>query len=156
MIRRLSPLLAAASPATVPTAGAIASSAPTAKVTTAPAPTPELLPSSFTPGGTAPAGAIEVALGSCCAPIFQPWDLTAKAGRIEFFLTSFPNDQHPLDHDMQIGLELLKPLVASPVIDYGEKGLWAVENLPAAEYVFWCGISGHYANGMIGELTVTP
>ena len=172
MYRRLSPLaaasavLVAACSASVPggatssaaapaTVVATPSSAPTAKVTTAPTATPELLPSTFTPGGTAPADAIEVAMGSCCALIYQPYDLTAKAGRVEIFLTSFPNDEHPLDHDMQIGHKLLEPLVASPVVEYGTKGLWVIEDLPAADYVFWCTVNSHYANGMVGTLKVT-
>jgi hypothetical protein len=151
-----SPGSATSSPATLPTVGAIASSAPTAKVTAAPTPTPELLPSTFTPGGTAPAGAIEVQLGSCCALTFYPYDLKAKAGQVEIFLSSFPNKQNPLDHDMQIGLELLKPLVASPVLDVGEKGLWVIEDLPPANYVFWCSVQSHYSRGMTGTLAVTP
>ena len=155
-----SPVLpaATASPVAIPTFAATPSAAPTANVTTAPAPTatPNLLPSSFTPGGTAPAGAIEVTLGSCCALTFYPYDLKAKAGRVEIFLSSFPNEQNPLDHDMQIGPELLKPLVASPILKVGEEGLWVIEDLPAANYVFWCSVQSHYARGMTGTLAVTP
>jgi len=151
-----SPGSATASPATLPTVVATATSAPTAKVTPAPTATPELLPSTFTPGGTAPAGVTEVQLGSCCALTFYPYDLKAKAGRVEIFLSSFPNKQNPLDHDMQIGLELLKPLVASPILEVGEKGLWVIEDLPAAQYVFWCSVQSHYSRGMTGTLAVTP
>ena len=151
-----SPGTATSTPAALATVPATPTSAPTAKVTAAPTPTPELLPSTFTPGEAAPPGVTEVVLGSCCALVFYPYDLKAKAGRVEIFLSSFPNKQYPLDHDMQVGLELLKPLAASPILEVGEKGLWVIEDLPAANYVFWCSVQSHYAKGMTGTLAVTP
>ena len=94
-------------------------------------------------------------LGSCCYLVYEPYKLTAKAGRVELFLSSFDGGR-PLRHDMLIGTELGKPLVQSPSLDQGEAGLWVIDDLQAADYVFWCSVSSHYLYGMTGTLTVTP
>lgn len=141
-------------PAVQPTA------APTAAATAAPtqpAATPwPTLPARFAPGGTAPAGAIAVDLGSCCALTFVPYKLEAKAGTVELFLTNPTNKANPYKHDMHIGKVQDQALASSPVLKNSETGLFTIEGLAAGDYVFWCEVDAHDTRGMVGTLTVTP
>ena len=141
-------------PAVQPTA------APTAAETAAPtlpAATPwSTLPATFEPGGTAPAGAIAVDLGSCCALTFVPYKLEAKAGTIELFLTNPTNEAAPFSHDMHIGKVQDQALASSPVLKNSETGLFTIEGLAAGDYVFWCEVNSHDTQGMVGTLKVTP
>lgn len=134
--------------------------APTVVVTAAPTPpaaTPwPTLPATFAPGGTAPADAISVDLGSCCALTFVPYKLEAKAGTVELFLTNPTNRDAPFSHDMHIGTVQGQAFASSPVLKNSETGLFTIEGLAAGDYVFWCEVNSHDVGGMVGTLTVTP
>lgn len=114
------------------------------------------LDATFQPEASARTGAIPVQMGTCCRLAFVPTEITAKAGDVSLFLTNFPNNAFPFDHDLKIGHELGREIASSPRMKNGETGTLTIENMPAGEYVFWCAVEQHYQNGMVGTLTVTP
>lgn len=140
-----SPMTASGSPL----AGTAEPAAPTKPT---PAPT---LASTMSEATQAPAGAISVAMGKSSPPRFFPDHLTSKAGEVVFFLTSvrsFFSDYH----NLAIGPALHRVLARSRAIQPRHSALFTVEDLPPGSYTFWCEISGHWSNGMVGTLTVTP
>ena len=144
------------SPVALPTVLATPSSAPKPTPAPSPSPAPKLLSATFTPGGTAPPEAIEVQLGTCCYPLFEPNVLAAKAGEVALFLNNPTNEEFPLNHDIRIGKVQGQAIASSPVLRNSETGLLTIDDLPAGDYVFWCSVDAHAAYGMVGTLTVTP
>lgn len=140
-----------------PTATVIASPTPAPAPTIPPTATPlPTLATTFEPAESAPPEAIAVQLGTCCALRFVPNILTAEAGTVALFLTNFPNEQYPYSHDIRIGKVQGQAIAVSPVLKNGETGLLTIDDLPAGDYVFWCVVNAHDAQGMVGTLTVTP
>lgn len=114
------------------------------------------LDATFEPTASAPPGALEVRLGTCCRLAFVPTSLTLPAGRATLFLINPVNPDHPFDHDIRVGPEIGRALASSPVLKNGETGIWTIDDLPPGSYAYWCSVNQHYQQGMFGTLTVTP
>jgi plastocyanin len=85
--------------------------------------------------------------------VFHPSTLEVPAGDVTFFLHAPPENREP--HNMAIRLGLI--LVArSSFLDGGESAVFTVDGLPPGEYRFYCQFEDHLAEGMAGDLTVTP
>jgi plastocyanin len=97
----------------------------------------------------APAGSILVDLAGP-PPHFAPNGLSATAGDVLFFL----NNISQATHTLAIGPRLYKVLAVSRAIKIGDSAVFTVSGLPAGQYVIWCTISNHAAEGMTGTLTV--
>ncbi len=94
-------------------------------------------------------------------PVYEPDELTAKAGTVAFFLANVPEPWAGPDHDFLIGPSIGKVLVASPSVDRNDALVFTVEGLTPGSYVFWCSIVApdgvsHASRGMVGTLTITP
>jgi plastocyanin len=91
-------------------------------------------------------------------PRFQPNAVQASAGTVTFFLRNVPYLTVP--HDFRLGPAVGQRQAGSPLIQAGQSITFTVENLPPGRYTFWCDVSGggtaHYAEGMVGTLTVVP
>lgn len=112
-------------------------------------PSPEVT-STTEPAESAPAGAISVELAGP-PPHFVPADLTATAGDVVFYLHNSSEGTHTL----AIGPELYTLLIASTPVSKGDSVVLTVHGLAASDYVIWCTIDGHAAEGMVGSLTVS-
>jgi uncharacterized cupredoxin-like copper-binding protein len=82
---------------------------------------------------------------------FKPKTITVPAGKVVFFLTN----SGPSAHDMVIADSTGKSVARSSLVQSGDTFTFAIDNLPAGSYVFYCDVPGHRAAGMEGTLTVT-
>jgi plastocyanin len=94
-------------------------------------------------------------------PVYQPNNLTAKAGTVVFYLENVPAVFAAPDHNMQIGGSVGDTLAGSTDVKHGDKVIFTVKDLTAGTYIFWCSIIGpdgstHANRGMVGTLTITP
>jgi plastocyanin len=144
-----------------PTSLPTATTTPTAAPTSAPTPTAPLptFASTWELAAAAPPGAVALDLTFVHGqPRFQPSSIQASAGTVTFFLRNVRFLTVP--HDFRLGPALLQRQAGSPLIQAGQSGTFTVENLPPGTYTFWCDVSGggtaHYAQGMVGTLTVVP
>jgi len=121
-------------------------------------PTPELV-SSTAIATVAPGGAVtlEMAGGQ-----FAPRAAVATAGEVVFYLN---NTSQQGIHSLAIGRAQLEfrggrvtniPLAVSDKVRYHQAATFTVEGLPAGNYVIWCTVENHAAEGMTGTLTVKP
>ena len=85
-------------------------------------------------------------------PHYVPKDITAKAGDVVFFLT---NESHGT-HTLAIGRVAGTPLATSGSVLIGDSAVYEVYGLHSGEYVIWCTIDNHAAEGMVGTLTIEP
>lgn len=97
----------------------------------------------------APAGSIRVQLAGP-PPHYNPAALSAKRGTVVFFLDNVSQGIHTL----AIGPLLHDPLAVSGPVRPGQAALFTVHDLPAGQYIIWCTIDGHAAEGMTGTLRV--
>jgi plastocyanin len=133
------------SPLTPPTAS-LAIKTPSPSPTSSP---PEGLASTDAPATEAPAGAVRVQLAGP-PPHFEPADLTATAGDVDFFLDNTSIGTHTL----AIGPALNERLVVSRAVLSGQAAVFTVHALKRGQYMIWCTIDGHAAEGMVGTLNV--
>lgn len=151
------PTAATPEPTSMPTATTTPTAAPTsAPTTTAPLAT---FASSSELAASPPPGAVALDLTFVHdQPRFQPSSTQASAGTITFFLRNVRYLTVP--HDFRFGPALLQRQAGSPLIQAGQSITFTVENVPPGTYTFWCDVSGggtaHYAQGMVGTLTVVP
>ena len=144
-------------PTSMPTATAAPTAAPTsAPTTTAPLAT---FATSSELAASPPPGAVALDLTFVHdQPRFQPNAVQASAGTVTFFLRNVRYLNVP--HDFRLGPAVQQRQAASPLIQAGQSITFTVENLPPGTYTFWCDVSGggtpHYAQGMLGTLTVVP
>jgi plastocyanin len=105
----------------------------------------------------APPGAIVVTVGHARSR-FDPDQITAPAGTLTFFIDHVGTEAEGSEsHQMSIGLEVGQlPLVASDIIKPGHSAVFTVTGLGPGSYFYWCYVNSHYAEGMVGTLTVTP
>jgi plastocyanin len=94
-------------------------------------------------------------------PVYQPNNLTAKAGTVLFFLQNVPAVFDGSDHNMHIGGSVGDTLAGSTDVKHGEDVIFTVKDVTAGTYIFWCSIIApdgitHANHGMMGTLTVTP
>jgi uncharacterized cupredoxin-like copper-binding protein len=154
------PAAAPSSPAavasSVPTAVPSAATTPTTSTATrTPAPTPiPTLQTTTIDATVAPAGAISVKL-AWQAPRFEPDQITAKAGTVVFFLRMSP-DGSLANHNLAIGRKIHEVLASSGFVQPTKSAVFTVTGLQAGTYTFWCQVPAHAANGMVGQLTITP
>ncbi|MDO8485522.1 MAG: cupredoxin domain-containing protein [Candidatus Limnocylindrales bacterium] len=102
----------------------------------------------------APPGAISIKM-AWEAPRFAPDQVTAKAGTVVFFIQMSPRGSLA-DHNMAFGPKIYKVLARSSFVRAYKSAVFTVEGLTPGTYTFWCEVSGHAANGMVGTLTTTP
>jgi len=136
-----------------------------------PVPTPEATPlptlaSTSKVATTAPNGAIPVVMTAVgdsehSKPVYQPDQLTAKAGTVIFFLQNVPPSWASPDHNMWIGPSIGQALAGSADVNRNESVIFTVNGVTPGTYAFWCSIlapSGatHASFGMVGTLTITP
>ena len=140
-------------------ATSVATSAPPAST---PVPT---LASTSKVATKAPKGAIPVVMTVVDPdhglPVYQPNNLTAKAGTVVFFLENVPAVFAAPDHNMLIGGSVGDTLAGSTDVKHGESVTFTVNDLTAGTYNFWCSIiapdgNTHANHGMVGTLTITP
>ncbi len=95
-------------------------------------------------------------------PLFEPTEITVKAGSVSFFLQDVPTPSllSGTRHNFVIGPALLDPIAQSADVPPLGAAVFTVESLPAGTYTFWCSINEgggpHYAFGMVGTLSVSP
>lgn len=142
-----------------------ASSSPTAVASLPAKATPTASPrlefsSTTEPAQTAPADAVAVEMAGP-PPHYLPKDLVAQSGEIVFFV----KNSAMRNHTIAIGRGPLKfaidrvtnlPVALSGVVLTGHKATFRVDQFPPGDYVFWCAIEDHAAEGMTGTLTVSP
>ena len=97
----------------------------------------------------APAGSILVDMTGP-PPRFEPDALTAAAGDVVFFLDNLS----PGIHNLAIGHSLDETLVVSSSVRVNHSAVFTVRGLERGEYVIWCAVDNHAAEGMVGTLTV--
>ena len=95
-----------------------------------------------------PAGAIKVTMSDYK---FAPANLSAKAGKVDFYLTNTGTQAH----DMLIADPSGKVLAASGLVQASNDSTFSISNLPPGTYQIYCDVPGHRALGMEGTLTVT-
>lgn len=83
-------------------------------------------------------------------PHYVPSDLTAKAGDVVFFVTNTSHGTHTL----AIGRVMGTSLATSRAVLVGHAAAFTVHGLHAGDYLIWCTIDDHAAEGMVGTLTV--
>jgi plastocyanin len=104
----------------------------------------------------APPGAVRVSVVQNSATIGAAYDpgtavpVSVKAGTVTINFVNPANGFMP--HDIAIGPELYALWASSDPIDPKHSEVFAIQNLPAGRYSFWCTIDGHAANGMVGTL----
>lgn len=99
------------------------------------------------PAAAAPAGAVQVHLAGPPGH-FEPAALTVTAGDVAFYLDNIS----PGVHSMAIGRALHDSLAESANVLNGRAAVFTVSGLQAGQYVFWCTVSNHAAEGMVGTL----
>jgi len=126
---------------------------PTASETRGPSPSPVATVAATTePADSPPTGAVDVQLG--LGPVFHPSTLEVPAGEVvTFFLHAPPENQEPHNMAIRMGLDVV---ARSAFLEGGEAAVFAVGGLPPGEYRFYCEFEDHLAEGMAGDLTVTP
>lgn len=87
---------------------------------------------------------------------FAPDHVTAKAGTVIFFLQNSPHPFFLSDHNMAIGPRIYRVFARSSYVHAYKSAVLTVEGLTAGTYTFWCEVTGHAANGMVGTLTIMP
>lgn len=149
-------------------AAGVITSSPSATTTVRSTPVPKpvaTLASTTEVASKAPAGAITVAMtvdGSTARPGFEPQRLTARAGRVVFFLENVTGALGSSDHNMLIGPTIRQGIAGTPRIEANKTAIFTVNDLAPGSYVFWCSVKDahdpidHAALGMVGTLTVTP
>jgi plastocyanin len=143
-------IIAGCSAAPSASGSVIASSSVAVSPSTPASATPRPGLDSTTEGATAaPAGSILVGMAGP-PPHFEPKSLSATAGDVAFFLDNASRATHTL----AIGTRLYQPLAVSRAIKIGDSAVFTVRGLAAGQYVIWCTISNHAAEGMTGTLTV--
>jgi uncharacterized cupredoxin-like copper-binding protein len=111
-----------------------------------------MLQTDTTEADEAPPGAIDVQAGF--GPKFVPKRITAAAGTVVFFLHNLPTE--PVQHSFIIGKKLYEPIAIGPTLSPRESVIFTVFDLEPGQYVFWCAIEDHAADGMTGTLTIKP
>ena len=147
-------------------AGACAN-APVASSAPAPSPSEPGAASPIVTGTTevvdeAPTGAIEIMVFSD-ALRFEPANVTVSAGAVEFNIRNKGTGSvGDVAHNMQIGPDLppTSAVVGSADVRPNQNAVFSVTGLAPGTYRFWCTVQGevgpHYADGMVGSITVTP
>ena len=104
------------------------------------------------PADSPPTGAVDVQLGP--GSMFHPSTLEVSAGDVvTFFLHAPAENQQP--HNMAIR-EGLVVVARSSLLAGGESAVFKVGGLPPGEYRFYCEFEDHLAEGMAGDLIITP
>jgi plastocyanin len=83
-------------------------------------------------------------------PHFEPADLTAAAGDVVFYLENTSLGIH----DLAIGTAVHSALVVSAPVAMGEAATFTVHGLQAGQYIIYCTVDDHAAEGMVGTLTI--
>ena len=100
-------------------------------------------------GGVAqPAGSIKVTMTEYK---FDPGALTAKSGKVVFFLVNAGAQSHDLVIKDSSGTRV----GGSELVSAGDTKVFTVDNIPAGSYTVICDQPGHEASGMKGTLTVS-
>jgi plastocyanin len=86
---------------------------------------------------------------------FDPKQVSATSGTVAFFLQMDPNGSLT-GHNMAIGPKLYQMMTRSEIIQPKRSAVFTVEGLEPGSYTFWCEVSGHAKEGMVGLLTITP
>jgi plastocyanin len=94
-------------------------------------------------------------------PVYQPNNLTAKAGTVVFFLENVPAVFASPNHNMQIGGSVGDTLAGSTDVKAHGNVTFTVRGLTPGTYIYWCSIvapdgNTHANRGMVGTLTITP
>ncbi len=108
-----------------------------------------VLPATACGGGSSqPAGSIKVTLTEFK---FDPKSVSAKSGKVEFFLVN----SGTTSHDLVITDGSGKQVAKSELIQPGNTAVLTVDNLAAGSYTIFCDVAGHRESGMEGTLQVT-
>lgn len=99
-------------------------------------------------GSGQPAGSIKVTMTEYK---FDPGQLTAKAGKVDFYLVNTGT----VSHDMVIADSSGNSVAKSDLISAGDSVDFSIANLPAGSYQVYCDVPGHKAEGMVATLVVT-
>lgn len=105
--------------------------------------------STTVPATAAPAGSTRVQFAGPPGR-FEPAALTASVGDLVYFL----DNTSPGIHTLAIGPALGEILVVSAKVESGDAAVFTAEGLRIGDYVIWCTIGDHAAEGMVGTLTV--
>ena len=100
------------------------------------------------PGANQPPGSIKVSLTEFA---FTPSALTARQGRVVFFLVNDGSQSH----DLVITDSAGKRIAASELLSAGDSNVFTVDNIATGSYIILCDQPGHEASGMKGSLTVS-
>lgn len=95
-----------------------------------------------------PAGSIKVTMTEFK---FDPSSLSAKSGKVTFFLVNTGNTAH----DMVITDASGKQVAKSDQVSPGDSSVFAVDSLAAGTYSVFCDLPGHKESGMTATLQVT-
>ena len=137
---------AAPSPTESVTESSSAAASPTAPASVSATP---VLDSTTEDADEAPTGSILVEMTGP-PPRFVPDALTAAAGDVVFFLDNLS----PGIHNLAIGRSVDEPLAVSSSVRVNHSAVFTVHGLDAGDYVIWCTVDNHLAEGMVGTLTV--
>jgi plastocyanin len=99
-------------------------------------------------GSGQPAGSTQVTLSEYK---FDPSRLSAKPGKVEFYLVN----SGTTTHDMVIADSSGKVVAKSDQVQAGGSKTFSIDNLAAGSYQVYCDLPGHKESGMVGTLTVT-
>lgn len=99
-------------------------------------------------GSGQPAGSIKVTMSDYK---YDPSSINAPAGKAVFYLVNAGT----VAHDMIIVDSSNNRVAGSELISAGDSFVFAVDNITAGTYTFYCDQPGHRAQGMQGTLTVT-
>lgn len=95
-----------------------------------------------------PAGSISVTMTEYK---FAPSQISAKAGKVEFWLINSGTTAH----DIVITDSSGNVVGRSDLVTAGDTFDLKVNNIAAGTYQFYCDVPGHKESGMVGTLTVT-
>ena len=99
-------------------------------------------------GSSQPSGSIQVTMTEFK---FDPSSLSAKSGKVTFFLVNTGNTAH----DMVITDASGKQVAKSDQVSPGDSSVFAVDSLAAGTYSVFCDLPGHKESGMTATLQVT-
>ncbi|HEV2034516.1 MAG TPA: cupredoxin domain-containing protein [Candidatus Dormibacteraeota bacterium] len=99
-------------------------------------------------GSGQPAGSTKVTMTEYK---FDPSPLTAKAGKVDFYLVNAGT----VAHDVLIVASSGKIISKSALVSAGDSFDFSVSNLPAGSYQVYCDVPGHKESGMVATLEVT-
>lgn len=82
---------------------------------------------------------------------FDPSSLSAKSGKVTFFLVNSGSTSH----DMVIADGSGNQVAKSDLVSPGDSSVFTVDNLAAGTYSVFCDLPGHKESGMTATLQVS-